>query len=173
MTAKFWETALMRALYTLIQTQLAGQSWQPALGAGLAITLIAGLKQMGLMSYLIAPLGASATLVWMVPKSPLARPRAVVGGSLVSALIGFAVLTFSGTMPWAIGLAVGLSIFAMLAFDVLHAPAGALPLVIGINHPEPVSFMTSLVVSTVLLVVLGRLYLWLMAPKTSPDVLDK
>jgi CBS domain-containing membrane protein len=159
----------MRALYTLLETRLASQPWKPALGAGLAIALLASLKQLGALPYLIAPLGASATLVWMVPKSPLARASAVIGGSLVSALIGFGILTTLGATPWAIGLAVGLSILAMVVFDVLHAPAGALPLVIGVNHPEPISFMVSLAISTVLLVLMGRLYGWLTTRKGPAD----
>ena len=158
----------MRALSSLFQTRWATQPWKPALGAGLAIAVIAGLKAWGMLAYLIAPLGASATLVWMVPKSPLARPRAVIGGSLISALIGFFVLSLSGSTPWAMGFAVGLAIFAMVMFDVLHAPAGALPLVIGINHPEPVAFMASLAASTILLVLLGLIYVRLTERKTHP-----
>jgi len=63
----------MQDFYSFIQNRLTSQPWKPALGAGLAIALLASLKQIGLFPYLIAPLGASATLVWMVPHSPLAR----------------------------------------------------------------------------------------------------
>jgi CBS-domain-containing membrane protein len=107
----------------------------------------------------------------MVPNSPLARARAVIGGSLISAAIGLGVVTLLGSTPWVIGLAVGLAIFAMVVFDVLHAPAGALPLVIGLSHPEPVSFLATLAASTVLLVVLGRLYQGVAEPKVrvKPD----
>ena len=136
------------------------------MGAGLAIALLASLKQIGLFPYLIAPLGASATLVWMVPNSPLARARAVIGGSLVSAAIGLCVLAILSPSPWAIGLAVALAIFAMVLLDVLHAPAGALPLVIGISHPEPMSFLATLAASTCILVGLGRLYRWLTEPNS-------
>lgn len=162
----------MQEFYSRLQSRLALQPWKPALGAGLAIALVASLKQVGLFPYLIATLGASATLVWMVPNSPLARPRAVIGGSMISAAIGLGVLTMLSPTPWAIGLAVGLAIFAMVLLDVLHAPAGALPLVIAIGHPEPISFLTTLAASTVLLVVLGRLYVWLTEPKAGlkPDV---
>lgn len=148
----------MQDLFTHFRNRLNTQPWKPALGAGLAIALIASLKQVGFFPYLIAPLGASASLVWMVPNSPLARARAVIGGSLISAAIGLGVVTLLGSTPWAIGLAVGLAIFSMVIFDVLHAPAGALPLLIGLSSPEPVSFLATLSVSTVLLVVLGRLY---------------
>lgn len=161
----------MKALSTRLRSRLAAQPWKPAMGAGLAIALLAGLKGVGLLPFLIAPLGASATLVWMVPNSPLARARSVIGGSLVSALIGFGVLTISGATPWGIGFAVGLAILAMALLDVLHAPAGALPLVIGINHLEPVSFIATLAFSTILLVVLGHLYRGLTErkPKSQSD----
>ncbi len=156
----------MQDFVSLIQSRLTSQAWKPALGAGLAIALLASLKQIGFFPYLIAPLGASATLVWMVPNSPLARGRAVIGGSLISAVIGLGVLTILSPTPWAIGLAVALAIFAMVLLDVLHAPAGALPLVIGISHPEPLSFLATLAASTCLLVGLGRLYLSLTEPKS-------
>lgn len=161
----------MRDFYTLLRIRLNTQPWKPALGAGLAIAVIASLKHIGFLPYLIAPLGASATLVWMVPNSPLARARAVIGGSLISAAIGLGVVTLVGSTPWVTGLAVGLAIFAMVIFDVLHAPAGALPLVIGLSHPEPVSFLATLAASTVLLVVLGRLYQGVAEPKVrvKPD----
>ncbi len=156
----------MQGLHSLIRKRLTSQPWKPALGAGLAIALLASLNQIGLFPYLIAPLGASATLVWLVPNSPLARARAVIGGSLISAVIGLGVLTILSPTPWAIGLAVALAIFAMVVFDVLHAPAGALPLVIGISHPKPLSFLATLAASTCILVGLGRLYLWLTDPKS-------
>lgn len=156
----------MQDFYSLVQSRLTSHPWKPALGAGLAIAFLASLKQIGLFPYLIAPLGASATLVWMVPNSPLARVRAVIGGSLISAVIGLCVLAILSPTPWAIGLAVALAIFAMVLLDVLHAPAGALPLVIGISHPEPLSFLATLAASTCILVGLGRLYLWLTEPKS-------
>src|SRR3954471_551499 len=37
---------------------------------------------------IVAPLGASAVLLFAVPTSPLAQPWAIVGGNTVSALIG-------------------------------------------------------------------------------------
>lgn len=65
----------MPDFYSIVQIRVSSQPWKPALGAGLAIALLASLKQIGLIPYLIAPLGASATLVWMVPNSPLARAQ--------------------------------------------------------------------------------------------------
>lgn len=104
------------------------------MGADLAIALLASLKQISLFPYRIAPLGASATLVCMVPDSPLAR--AVIGASLISAAIVLRVLSMFFPTPWAMGLAVGPAIFAKVFLHVLDTPAGALPLVIGISQPD-------------------------------------
>src|SRR6218665_1967849 len=38
--------------------------------------------------WLMAPMGASAVLLFAVPSSPLAQPWSIVGGNLVSAVIG-------------------------------------------------------------------------------------
>src|SRR5690349_12082899 len=40
---------------------------------------------------LLAPVGASAVLLFAVPASPLARPWAVLGGNVISAAIGMAI----------------------------------------------------------------------------------
>ncbi|GBF58142.1 hypothetical protein PbB2_01813 [Candidatus Phycosocius bacilliformis] len=156
------------ALSSLIRTGRARlPAWKPALGAGIAIGFLALMHDYGVLAYLIAPLGASATLVWMLPKSPLARARAVVGGSLVSAIVGFLILGLAHVSPLSLGLAVGLAILAMALLDLLHAPAGALPLVIATHHPEPLPFLATLVVSTVALVLLGIAYQYLAQPKSS------
>jgi CBS domain-containing membrane protein len=77
--------------------------------------------------WLVAPIGASAVLVFAVPSSPLAQPWAVIGGNTISAFIGIAcVMLFpeSQTMLTA-AVAVGLAIFTMFALRCLHPPGGA------------------------------------------------
>jgi CBS-domain-containing membrane protein len=142
---------------SLFDTHLKGR-FLPALCAGAAIGSLGYLSQMSQIGFLVAPLGASATLIWFVPASPLARPRAVVGGSLVSAAIGLALYAVFGTSPVAIGVAVALAIFAMITLDVLHAPAGALPILVASSHPTAFSFLSTLAFATVFLVVCGALY---------------
>jgi CBS domain-containing membrane protein len=78
-----------------------------------------------LSPWLIAPMGASAVLVFGVPASPLAQPWSVVGGNTVSALVGIACVHLFGTAPLSAALAVGLAIGAMFALRCLHPPGGA------------------------------------------------
>src|ERR1700709_1307690 len=44
--------------------------------------------------WLMAPMGASAVLLFGVPASPLAQPWSIVGGNLVAALVGVAVASW-------------------------------------------------------------------------------
>src|SRR5215217_3370378 len=45
---------------------------------------------------LIAPMGASAVLLFAVPASPLAQPWSIIGGNLISALIGVTCARYVG-----------------------------------------------------------------------------
>lgn len=102
-----------------------------ALGAGLAILLSAFVtwlllgSQSADLPWLVAPLGASAVLVFAVPASPLAQPWSVVGGNLTSAAIGIGIGMSTGSAMLAPGLAVGAAIAVMTFMRCLHPPGGA------------------------------------------------
>ena len=74
---------------------------------------------------IVAPMGASAVLIFAVPASPLAQPWPVVGGNTISALVGIAVFQHVADPMLAAGLSVGLAIFAMSLCRCLHPPGGA------------------------------------------------
>ena len=74
---------------------------------------------------IVAPMGASAVLIFAVPASPLAQPWPVVGGNTISALVGIAVFQHIADPMLAAGLSVGLAIFAMSLCRCLHPPGGA------------------------------------------------
>ena len=77
---------------------------------------------------IVAPIGASAVLVFAVPASPLAQPWSVVGGNFVSALVGLGVGQIIGDPFLAAGLATALAIAAMSLTRCLHPPGGAIAL---------------------------------------------
>lgn len=61
-------------------------------GTGLAVTSMFSHWLLGEVNlWFIAPMGASAVLLFGVPSSPLAQPRSIVGGNVLSALIGVTV----------------------------------------------------------------------------------
>lgn len=78
--------------------------------------------------YLIAPMGASAVLLFAVPSSPLAQPWSIIGGNTTAAIIGVASAMWITHPTTAAAVAVSLSIVAMLALRCLHPPSGAVAL---------------------------------------------
>lgn len=105
------------------------------LGAAVAIGLLGGLTQWSGAPWLMAPFGASCVLVFGLPDSPLAQPRSVLGGHVLSTLVGLLVLHSLGGSWWAQGLAVGLALAVMQQTRTVHAPAGANPLVVLALQP--------------------------------------
>ncbi|MFD1261547.1 HPP family protein [Entomomonas asaccharolytica] len=79
---------------------------------------------------LMAPFGASCVLLFAAPDSPLAQPRNVIGGHLLSSLVGIVFLKYIGVSPIELGVAVGVAIVLMQLTRTLHAPAGADPILI-------------------------------------------
>jgi CBS domain-containing membrane protein len=75
--------------------------------------------------WIVAPMGASAVLLFAVPSSPMAQPWPIVGGNALSALVGFAVGRALGHGAIAVALAVGLAIAVMSVTRSLHPPGGA------------------------------------------------
>lgn len=97
------------------------------------VRLMGGAAGMGTLPWLVAPLGASAVLVFCVPASPLAQPWPVIGGDLLSALVGLAAGHLFGT-PWiAAGAAVGSAIAIMTLTRCLHPPGGACALLCALG----------------------------------------
>jgi CBS domain-containing membrane protein len=122
----------------------ARERWRITLGsfvgilvAGLACHVAGGTSTSGLL-WLVAPMGASAVLVFGVPASPLAQPWSVVGGNTLSALVGIACARWIGPPELAAAVAVGAAIGLMLALRCLHPPGGASALMMvlgGITDP--------------------------------------
>lgn len=88
-----------------------------------------------LFPLLVAPVGASAVLVFAVPASPLAQPWSVLGGNVVSALVGVLAAHFVSIPNLAVGVAVGGAIVAMSLLRCLHPPGGAAALTAVIGGP--------------------------------------
>jgi CBS domain-containing membrane protein len=108
------------------------------LGALLGISSAAWLSQhllAGFNPWFIAPMGASAVLLFAVPSSPLAQPWAIVGGNTCAALIGVTCAAHVGDVALACGIAVALAIGAMFALRCLHPPSGAVALTAVLGGP--------------------------------------
>lgn len=89
----------------------------------------------GSLLLIVAPMGAAAVLVFVVPASPLSQPWPVIGGNLISALVGVAAMKLVPVPIVAAGVAVGGAILAMSLTRSLHPPAGAVALTAVLGGP--------------------------------------
>ena len=154
---------MISAAGTAVRGFIAAPAASPAsdwlrsgLGAllGIAITTILcslWVDRAGGLPALIAPMGASSVLLFAVPASPLAQPRAFIGGNLISAIIGVSAAKVIPDAMAAAAVAVALSIVLMAASRCLHPPSGAVALTAVLGGPHIVAAGYDFVLMPVLL----------------------
>lgn len=133
----------LRAILLPDAPQLPGiERWRAVAGAltGIFVTGLLSQHWMGISAqgaaFLIAPMGASAVLLFAVPASPLAQPWSIMGGNIVSALIGILAIKLIGHPVLASAVAVAGAIAAMSALRCLHPPGGAVALTATMGGPS-------------------------------------
>lgn len=84
---------------------------------------------------LVAPMGASAVLLFGASDSPLAQPWSILGGNFVSALVGVACAQWIAAPVAAASAAVALAICAMFLCRCVHPPSGAVALTAVLGGP--------------------------------------
>ena len=92
----------------------------------------------------IGSFGASAVLIYGAITSPLAQPRNLIGGHVISAIIGVTCYKLFSTQLWlASALSVSTAIAVMHATKTLHPPGGATALiaVIGSNKVHHLGYL--------------------------------
>ncbi|MEU7037527.1 HPP family protein [Streptomyces sp. NPDC046237] len=129
-----------------------------ALATTVSVTALLALVALGTVLHqplLIPPLAASMALVAGAPDLPLAQPRSVVGGQLLSALTGFSVLLVTGPTLWGAALSGGLALGVMMAARTPHSPAAATAVIVTVENPPFWTFLALLALASALLVAVG------------------
>ncbi|MBT1704292.1 HPP family protein [Chryseosolibacter indicus] len=124
------------------------------LGSFVGIGLI-GLMQSFYLSasdnlFLVGSFGATSVLIYGVINSPLAQPRNVIGGHLISALVGVTINYFVPYDWLAAALAVSSSIVLMQITKTLHPPGGATALIAVIGSEKIKALGFGYVISPIL-----------------------
>jgi CBS-domain-containing membrane protein len=104
-----------------------------ALGAAVAVGLMEAVSRYASMPLVLIPFATSIVLVMGSPDVAPAQPRALIGGHLVSTLVGLIIVKTVGPGPWVAAFAVGASIVAMHLTRTFHPPAGIDPLIVVLN----------------------------------------
>ncbi|ELR8729114.1 HPP family protein [Vibrio vulnificus] len=128
------------------------------LGAAFAIGVLSFFDStnQGQFVLLMAPFGATAVLVFGVPNSPLAQPKNVIFGHLLTAFVGLFFVHYVGVNPINLALASGLAVSVMLLTKTTHPPAGANPLLIMMTGQNWDFLLTPVLLGAVSIVVIGQ-----------------
>lgn len=135
-------------------------------GAGLGLMITGWISHWMLGEanlWFIAPMGASAVLLFGVPGSPLAQPWSIVGGNLVAATVGVSVGVPIADPGIACGVAVGIAIVLMFKLRCLHPPSGAVALTAILGGPTVHQLgygfvLTPVLLNSVLLALLALVF---------------
>ena len=162
---------ILRGLGPALPRARVPETLRAALGAGLGLALanaaLLGAAPDAASSILIiAPFGASAFLIYVVPSSPLAQPWSVVVGNSVSALAALLVLMLPLPGLVQLALAVALAVAGMALVRAQHPPGGAVALTTVLTalsgHPLDWGWIAAPVAAgSVTLVAFGVLWAWL------------
>lgn len=121
--APSWRERVRRCAGALLGIAFTGFATHAAFGAA------------GDIPMLVAPMGASAVLLFGVSESPLAQPWSILGGNFVAALVGVACARWIDSTLMAASLAVALAICAMFLCRCVHPPSGAVALTAVLGGP--------------------------------------
>lgn len=144
------------------------ESFWSFLGAFIGIGLISFIQAFFLSDleniFLIGSFGASSVLIYGAVESPLAQPRNLIGGHVISAIVGVSINMVLPDIVWLTApLAVSLSIVCMQYTKTLHPPGGATSLiaVIGTEKIQELGYLyvlSPVLSGTLLLLVVALIF---------------
>jgi CBS-domain-containing membrane protein len=105
-----------------------------ATGAALAIASMEAFSARAAFPLMAIPFATSIVTVFGTPQADPAQPRALIGGHLVSTVVGILAVKLCGPAAWAAALAVAVAMIAMHLSRTFHPPAGIDPLVVVVNN---------------------------------------
>ncbi|WP_077288230.1 HPP family protein [Cognaticolwellia aestuarii] len=126
-------------------------------GAAFTIGLLLLIEaKMANIVLVMAPFGASAVLVFGVASSPLAQPKNVILGHLITAFIGVFFYQYIGVTPVTLAIATGLGVTSMLVSKTTHPPAGANPILIMLSGQGWLFLVTPVLIGSIIIVFMGK-----------------
>ena len=108
--------------------------------------------------WLIPPFGASMVLVMAVYDSPLAKPKNLILGHILSALSGVIIFYLLGNTFVSLGLGVALAVFVMMITNTVHPPAGANPIIVILTGKSISFVFLPVAVGAFIIVAFAYLY---------------
>lgn len=121
------------------------------------LTLLTYKSTLGL--FLAGSFGSSMVLLFGFPESPFAQPRNVFFGHLATTLVGVIFVNLVSLPIYInIALAVGVGVFFMILFNVVHPPAGGNPVIVIIGSVS-YDYLIFPIISGSLIIVLLAIFI--------------
>lgn len=127
-------------------------------GTFLVVGVIAWFDENTALPLLVASLGSSCALVFIVPHGPLSQPANVVGGQLVCTLSGLLASLLLPVTWWSVSLAVACAVVVMTLLRVTHPPAGANPIIVMTTSATWTEAVIPILIGATAVVILASLY---------------
>ena len=151
-----------------------------AVGGAVAIAAMEMLSTRTMFPLMAIPFATSIVLVMGAPETEPAQPRALIGGHLISTLVGLLAVHVAGPGLWVAAhvagpglwvaaLSVGLAMVAMHLTRTFHPPAGIDPLVIVINEMPWTFLIVPVGVGALMLAAFALVWHWLVDRSTSSE----
>ncbi|MBE9011288.1 HPP family protein [Pseudanabaenaceae cyanobacterium LEGE 13415] len=128
------------------------------LGGFCAIATVALLSDTFSVALVLGSFGASCVLIFGFPDVPFSQPRNIIGGHVLSSLIGLVCLTLFGATWWSVAIAVGSAIAVMMWTRTTHPPAGSNPVIIYLLKPSWSFLLFPTASGAIVLVLVALLY---------------
>lgn len=128
------------------------------LGAFIAAAVVGGLAYYSDQPLVMGSFGASIFVLFILPDTPFAQPRNVIGGHVVSTLMGLLFLHFIGPEWWSMALSLAFALSAMQLLRVAHPPAGSNPFIVFLGGAQWDFLLTPTLIGAILLVLVALLY---------------
>lgn len=143
-----------RTLFSVDTPSLSSaERWRSTIGALLGVAFCAFILYTIPVSshWLIAPVGASAVVLFTLPHSPLAQPWSIMGSYFFATIAALVSLAFISQPQLAAAVAVAATIWLMARFNCIHPSGGAIALFVALDGP----FGTERIAPTLALVALN------------------
>ncbi|WP_445329379.1 HPP family protein [Xanthobacter lutulentifluminis] len=142
--------------------------WQ-GLGGAMAVAGMEVAAHLGETPLALIPFATSIVLVLGLPETEAAQPRALVGGHVISAAVGLAMLALFGRSEPAAAAAVGLAMVAMRTTRTVHPPAAINPIIVVMEAMKPGFLLAPVLVGALMLA--GYAWAWhnLARPRSWPS----
>nr|WP_242222603.1 HPP family protein [Bacillus cereus group sp. BfR-BA-01380] len=127
------------------------------IGGFLTIAILAYLTTFTSTPWLMAPFGASCVLAFGLWNAPLSQPRNIIGGHIISTLVGISLYQLFGNEPWVIALGVATAISCMMLTKTTHPPAGANPIVVILTGSSWHYLFSPVLIGTIVIVIIALL----------------